>query len=167
MGYLNRLKNNTPPDANVEWVKQLRIVSNAPGTGRLEMPDGEIIKSHDPRLRRGGLLAVSIAGWDYYEKDVQKADCGAGTPASLLREPKNEHDPNAVMAAGRAGIKGLGLAKVGYVPADEAKRLAPRMDGGECIRAVFLRSPGPGDLPSHGLSMVIGREDIIASLERF
>lgn len=50
---------------------------------------------------------------------------------ALVREPNNPHDPNAI----RVELVGLYL---GYVPRHIAKDLAPQMDAGKNLFALFV-----------------------------
>lgn len=49
--------------------------------------------------------------------------CTEGQPVALIREPDNPHDGNAILVATRSGI-------IGYVAADKAEWMAPRLDAG-------------------------------------
>ena len=68
--------------------------------------------------------------------------CRQGQRLLLLREPRNRADPNAI-AIYRPGL--LFKKHLGYVSADIAERLGPRMDGGLKVRAVVLGVTG-GDI---------------------
>ena len=57
---------------------------------------------------------------------------GAPITVMLRREPKNEHDPNAIAVLVKTDKT---IAKIGYVPADKALWLAKRMDAGLTVRA--------------------------------
>jgi hypothetical protein len=50
---------------------------------------------------------------------------------SLIREPDNPHDRNAIRVA-------MGSCKLGYVPKDIAKHLAPKMDAGVEFEAEYV-----------------------------
>lgn len=70
----------------------------------------------------------SIVGTEHRGADVVAfmKDLAGGCPAVLVREPRNEHDPNAVAV----WIDGR---KVGYVPKAQNKVLAAFIDQtGEC-----------------------------------
>lgn len=49
----------------------------------------------------------------------------------LVREPENPHDPNAI----RVEVAGKYL---GHIPKDKAKELAPQMDAGKNLFALFV-----------------------------
>lgn len=51
---------------------------------------------------------------------------------TLVREPDNEYDPNAIKVAF------LGHYEFGYVPTRLAQELAPQMDSGRCFEAEFI-----------------------------
>jgi hypothetical protein len=75
---------------------------------------GDAIRWDDPRLR-----VVKVAGASYREDALQDAALAPGRRLALVREPENEHDPNAVAVwdADRS-------VQAGYVPADVAPQLA-------------------------------------------
>jgi HIRAN domain len=78
---------------------------------------GEALKWDDPRLR-----VVKLAGSSYRLDALQDDAFAPGRRLALVREPDNEHDPNAV-AVWDAERRVQG----GYVPAD----VAPELRGGE------------------------------------
>lgn len=56
---------------------------------------------------------------------------GEGVPAVLIRNPDNEHDPNAIQVHVPAIVDDTWEnAMIGHLPANIARRLAPRMDAG-------------------------------------
>ena len=71
-----------------------------------------------------------------------------GVSAALVRDAQNEHDPNAI----EVHVPALGrrLSWVGFVPAELAAKLAPRMDNGvkleAVVRGVFV-DPGHEEKP--------------------
>lgn len=83
---------------------------------------GDAMKWDDPRVR-----VVKLAGASYRAEALQDGAFAPGSPLALVREPENEHDPNAV-----AVFDGGRRLQAGYVPAD----VAPSLRGDE--RAVSL-----------------------------
>jgi acetamidase/formamidase len=78
---------------------------------------GERVRWEDPRLR-----VVAVAGVTYRPESLPDATFDPGRRLALVREPTNEHDPNAV------GIwNEERTLQVGYVPA----ALAPELAGDE------------------------------------
>lgn len=75
--------------------------------------------------------------------------------AALVREPRNAHDANAV----RVEIQGR---KIGYIPRDDAERLAPMLDGFRSarvhcrarVRGGWMDEDGGGDF---GVRLAIPR----------
>lgn len=59
----------------------------------------------------------------------------------LVREPKNEHDSNAIAVFAEAAG-----GKAGFVPASPAKRLAPLLDAGVDLVARSMRGGGPREV---------------------
>jgi hypothetical protein len=78
---------------------------------------GEPVGWSDPRLR-----VVKVAGSSYRLEALQDAGFDPGRRLSLVPEPDNEHDPNAV-----AIWDAERRLQAGYVPAE----VAPELDGGE------------------------------------
>ena len=73
----------------------------------------ELLRDHDPRIR-----VVKVAGVSYRVDALQSDAFSPGRRLTLVPEPDNEHDPNAI--AVWDGAQGL---QAGYVPADEAREL--------------------------------------------
>ena len=74
------------------------------------------------------LAGVTI---DDAQENIKKFGCRDIGSFALVREPNNPHDPNAI----RVEIGGLYL---GYVPRHIAKDLAPQMDAGKNLFALFV-----------------------------
>ena len=74
------------------------------------------------------LAGVTI---DDAQENIKKFGCRDIGSFALVREPDNPHDPNAV----RVELTGLYL---GYVPRYIAKDLAPQMDAGRNLIALFV-----------------------------
>ncbi len=89
---------------------------------------GEPVRWSDPRVR-----VVPVAGVSYRADALPDASFDPGRRLSLVREPENEHDPNAVAIWNEART-----LQLGYVPRDVAPELAGdeqavslwRVDGG-------------------------------------
>jgi hypothetical protein len=78
---------------------------------------GEALRWDDPRLR-----VVKLAGASYREEALQDDAFAPGRRLALVREPENEHDPNAV-----AVYDAERRVQAGYVPAE----VAPELRGDE------------------------------------
>jgi hypothetical protein len=78
---------------------------------------GDALKWDDPRLR-----VVKVAGASYRLDELQDDAFAPGRPLALVREPENEHDPNAV-----AIWDAERRLQAGYVPAE----VAPELRGDE------------------------------------
>jgi HIRAN domain len=89
---------------------------------------GEPVRWEDPRIR-----VVPVAGISYREEAAADPSFDPGRRLALVREPENEHDPNAV------GIwNEQRTLQAGYVPA----AVAPALAGDE--QAVSLWRPEGG-----------------------
>lgn len=133
---------------------------------RLEFRDGALHMTTDdgdidpasPALRRAGVYGFGVRGTSYYEQATVPADLRPGTRVTLVREPNNEHDPNAV--AVHAGSPGR---VVGYVDRSNAKRLAAALATGEEWQAIALDGSQPGtDWPP--LSLLVARAHVLDAL---
>jgi hypothetical protein len=78
---------------------------------------GEPVRWSDPRLR-----VVPVAGVSYREDALPDPSFDPGRRLALVREPENEHDPNAVAIWNETRT-----LQVGYVPRD----VAPELEGDE------------------------------------
>jgi hypothetical protein len=132
------------PDVEAEALK--------PGPGGV--PDARLVRERDrlvvatprgwvnPRSRtayKAGLHTVITRGTGYHQAAVKAGRFTPGAPIRLVREPDNEHDPNAIAIYAERARR-----KAGYVPRGTAKRLAKLIDGGADLVAVSLRGAGPG-----------------------
>ena len=75
---------------------------------------GDALKWDDPRVR-----VVKVAGASYRADALQDEAFAPGRRLALVREPENEHDPNAV-----AVYDADRRLQAGYVPAEVAPELA-------------------------------------------
>ena len=84
---------------------------------------GEAVRWDDPRVR-----VVKLAGASYRADALQDDAFAPGRRLALVREPENEHDPNAV-----AVWDAERRVQVGYVPAE----VAPSVRGDEQAVALW------------------------------
>jgi hypothetical protein len=84
---------------------------------------GEAMKWDDPRVR-----VVKLAGASYRGDALQDDAFTPGRRLALVREPENEHDPNAV-----AVFDAERRLQAGYVPAE----VAPELSGDEQAVALW------------------------------
>lgn len=99
---------------------------------------------------------LEIVGLDYPNRNGSNrrkllSECVPGDPVSLQREPLNKADSRAIAVIGRGG------AQFGYVSAERAARLAPMLDRGRTVMAIFqgtadrrayLRIAYDGEIPT-------------------
>ncbi len=130
------------------------------GQMAVAVPDGRLIDPKSISIHRHDLFLIGVRGRSYHQAANLSVDTKAGTRLELLREPDNEHDPNAVaVVAPQTGDR------LGYVNKLNAKRLAKRLDAGEELAVLSLRgSPEgkDGDL----LMVLVTRPEILAHLQR-
>ena len=91
---------------------------------------GEAMRWDDPRVR-----VVRLAGASYRLEALQDEAFAPGRRLALVREPENEHDPNAV-AVWDADRR----LQAGYVPAE----IAPALDGDEQAVSLWEFRDGAG-----------------------
>ena len=84
---------------------------------------GDAMRWDDPRVR-----VVKLAGSSYRAEALQDEAFAPGRRLALVREPENEHDPNAV-----AVYDGERRLQAGYVPAE----VAPELRGDEQAMALW------------------------------
>ena len=89
-------------------------------------------------LASAGVFTLNVRGTKYNAQNYRGPRLVPGDLLSLVREPDNEYDSNAI-AVCRLGHS----APLGYVNKGLAKRLAKRLDAGEVFEARVLRYREP------------------------
>jgi hypothetical protein len=114
--------------------------------------EGRYLARDAPELAARGIHVVSVAGVRYRPE----APVEPGQPLELQRDPKNEHDANAIMVL-------AGGALIGFVPRELAAELAPQLDAGRPWSAAVLREqrPSPRD-PRSGLTMLLAPDTAVS-----
>jgi hypothetical protein len=102
-------------------------------------PHGWVNPKSRTAASRAGLWSFVVRGTAHHERAVRRGDFSPGAPVRLVREPDNQHDPNAI-AIYAAGARDV----AGYVPRGYAKRLAKLLDAGAEMVAVSTRGAGAG-----------------------
>ena len=69
-----------------------------------------------------------LAGFQYYAGTARWDEMHVGDKLTLVREPENEHDANAVRVEWRG-------TKLGYLPRAENRSVAAEMDRGTAVTA--------------------------------
>lgn len=79
-------------------------------------------------------FATKLAGvtFDDCQANIKKWGCPDIGTYALVREPSNQHDPNAVR------VSLFGIHDLGYLPKNHAERLAPLMDRGRTFLAEYV-----------------------------
>ena len=73
-----------------------------------------------------------LAGSQYYALDTFWSGIRVGDPLTLIREPDNRHDRNAIRVEWRG-------RELGYVPRAENRAVAAALDGGDRLVARISR----------------------------
>ena len=83
----------------------------------------------EPRVEARILIQSSpLAGFQFYSGKVVSSEMKVGDPLTLVREPDNPYDPNAVRVEWRG-------EKLGYVPRADNADLARHLDRGTKVEA--------------------------------
>jgi hypothetical protein len=108
-----------PEDSSSSEAARLRIWLDRGESGYWlrDAATGDAMKWDDPRVR-----VVKVAGASYRAEALQDDAFAPGRRLALVREPENEHDPNAI-----AVWDAERRVQAGYVPAEVARAL----DGNE------------------------------------
>ena len=101
-------------------------------------------------------LETKVAGVTYGNRQKAIQHLAQYAPESisirLEREPGNEHDRNAV--AVYAAVEGRGAYQMGYLPRSLAAFIAPLLDAGKAVGAMFREVRG-GYQPSHNYGLLV------------
>jgi hypothetical protein len=119
---------------------------------------GLLIGPTDTRLPHAGVYVSQLRG-EYYHQDACKAgDFTPGRPVTLVREPANEFDGNAV-----AVFDATGSHLAAYVNKQKARLLAKLLDTGVALDAISVRGTGPGaDCPQ--IAILAARPHVLGRL---
>ena len=95
-------------------------------------------------------ITTRITGvtYDDAQKNIQLFGCKDIGSFALVREPDNPYDTHAIRVA-------IGNKKLGYIPKDVAKDLAPEMDAGKDFIALFVRRNKHPHYKTMGLTVKI------------
>ena len=88
------------------------------------------------------LLETQVAGFQYYEGERLWPRLSPGDPLTLVREPANPYDPNAIALYRQD-------RKLGYIPRKDNAVIANLMDQGKHLKAFVThtrRSDNPWEL---------------------
>ncbi|HLR97054.1 MAG TPA: HIRAN domain-containing protein [Jiangellaceae bacterium] len=100
-----------------------------------------MVNPSSARLHTLGLYCFRIRGVTYHEGAVTAGNFRPGTRVRLVREPGNEHDPNAIAVYAPGADR-----PAGYVNKLNAKRLTKRLEAGDKLTAISVRGTRPGEI---------------------
>lgn len=87
----------------------------------------------DRRVKRAGIEIFKVAGVSHREQNLQNADFSPGRQLTLIPEPNNPYDKNAV------GVwNATRRLQIGYVPKESAAKIARRLRFGEDLQSLSL-----------------------------
>jgi hypothetical protein len=99
------------------WLERAGPASGRLGVRMRDAATDELVAWEDERIR-----VIPVAGVSFRTEAVEDASFDPGCRLALVREPENEHDPNAVAIWNEERT-----LQAGYVPAE----LAPSLRGDE------------------------------------
>lgn len=134
-------------EAGISRIDALFLQSEA---GEAEDPYRDILDADEFYTK---LVGVTFAGRQEQIRGIPPAQ-----PLSLVREPENSHDPNAVKVLEPGG------ATLGYLKADLARHLAAVMDKGMEYKAQAASVTGGSEDKPYGLNIFIRREVTVEEL---
>jgi HIRAN domain-containing protein len=112
---------------------------NGRGFVVMRVADGQHLRWQS--LPRGdGLESVNVVGERYRLDAIQDPCFAPGNEIMLEREPANQYDPNAIAVWNAART-----VQAGYIPREDASRLAKKLDRGERFRVLTIWETLEGD----------------------
>ncbi|TFB55652.1 hypothetical protein E3O23_02395 [Cryobacterium tagatosivorans] len=134
-------------------------------TGELRLTEpttGKLVAVGNHHLRRLGIWTVDLGGVDVHKTAVREGLLQPGSPVSLVREPHNAHDGNAIAVHAAAG------RPVGYLNRKTAAGLSRLLDTGTRLEAIAIAiafdsvtSGRPG-----GVKVLAGSPELVRHLLR-
>jgi hypothetical protein len=115
-----------------------------------KMKPAKTKKPPAPKRTNGMVAGVSYANDDGTDRQtIIRKHCQEGTSLTLVREPNNPRDRNAVAIY-------VGRSQIGYVSSDDAPRVATCLDEGwTYVASVGRLYGGTKDKPSLGVNFLI------------
>ena len=133
-------------------------------TGELRLTEpttGKLVRVGNDHLRRMGIWTVDLGGVGVHKTAVREGLLQPGSPMSLVREPQNEHDGDAIAVHAAAG------RPVGYVNKRTAAGLSRLLDTGtrlDAISIAFDSSDATGR--RGGVKVLAGSPELVRHLLR-
>jgi HIRAN domain-containing protein len=132
MGWFKRLYSDRAAAAGVSY----RLEPHETDTGRgyvvIRADDGRRL-SWETLPRSDGLESVDVRGESHRTEALQSSTFAAGAPLTLIPEPENPYDPNAVGVWDEARTR-----QAGYIPREHAARIGKRLRAGEPVRCIVM-----------------------------
>ena len=133
-------------------------------TGELRLTEpttGKLVRIGNHHLRRLGIWTVDLGGVGVHKTAGREGLLQPGSPMSLVREPHNEHDGNAIAVHAAAG------RPVGYVNKRTAAGLSRLLDTGTRLDAISIAfdSSDTGGRPG-GVKVLAGSPELVRHLLR-
>jgi hypothetical protein len=115
-----------------------------------KMKPAKAKKPPDPKRTNGMVAGVSCANQDGTDRQtIIRKNCRKGTALTLVREPDNPRDRNAVAIY-------VGRSLIGYVSSEDAPRVAKCLDEGwSSVASVARIYGGTKDKPNLGVNFLI------------
>lgn len=113
--------------------------------------------------------SVVVVGTGFANRDgrnraeIIRRCCRPGSAVTLVREPENPHDPNAIAVyidgPKLLGIFGGGKMQIGYIREGTAKSLARRLDAGKAVTGKVTSMYAPPDFEHPRVSVELTYHD--------
>ena len=133
-------------------------------TGELRLTEpttGKLVRVGNHHLRRLGIWTVDLGGVGVHKTAGREGLLQPGSPMSLVREPHNEHDGNAIAVHAAAG------RPVGYVNKGTAAGLSRLLDTGTRLDAISIAFDSSGaDGRPGGVKVLAGSPELVRHLLR-
>ena len=114
--------------------------------------NGRYLSYEDPILSVHGMQVVSVVGTAYQKEALRNAAFAAGQPLSLIAEPQNPHDGNAV------GVWDADTRmQLGFIPREIAPQVSETLQHGNELRALSVWEwRAPGEESRRGIKILVG-----------
>lgn len=132
-------------------------------TGQLRLTEpttGKLVAVGNHHLPRLGIWTVDLGGVDVHKTAVREGLLQPGSPVSLVREPHNVHDGNAIAVHAAAG------RPVGYLNRKAAAGLSRLLDTGTRLEAIAIAFDSVTAGRPGGVKVLAGSPELVRHLLR-
>jgi hypothetical protein len=123
-----------------------------------EQTTGKFVNVGNRNLVALGLWTVDVRGLTHHLSEVKQSDLSPRSRVTLIREPDNEFDRNAIAVHSTNGI-------IGYVNKQMASRMAKVLDSGGRLSALTLAGEPSGTFTGGRVRILAASPETIDWLE--